>query len=266
MKIIQLIPTLGYGGAEIMVENLTYKLKEKGHAVICVSLSGGHTEIAKRMEQNGISILYLQKAKGFNPSYIYKLFRLFKREKPDIIHTHLHCTIYALPAAVLAGVCGRVHTLHNIAEKECGTVHKIINGIFFKYFDVVPVALSKLVQDTVVNTYRLPAKNIPVIYNGINISSCRVKEDVKLHSPIRLIHVGRFAPVKNHINLIKSFQFIHKAYPDSELLLLGDGPLKSAILEETKKAGLLSFVRFEKGEGLEKREDNFADEVASMMK
>lgn len=29
---------------------------------------------------------------------------------------------------------------------------------------------------------------------------------------------------------------------------------------------LLTFVRFEKGEGLEKREDNFADEVASMMK
>ena len=29
---------------------------------------------------------------------------------------------------------------------------------------------------------------------------------------------------------------------------------------------VVSFVRFEKGEGLEKREDNFADEVASMMK
>ena len=28
----------------------------------------------------------------------------------------------------------------------------------------------------------------------------------------------------------------------------------------------VSFVRFEKGEGLEKREDNFADEVAGMMK
>ena len=26
------------------------------------------------------------------------------------------------------------------------------------------------------------------------------------------------------------------------------------------------FVRYEKGEGLEKREDNFAEEVASMMK
>ena len=27
-----------------------------------------------------------------------------------------------------------------------------------------------------------------------------------------------------------------------------------------------SFVRFEKGEGIEKREDNFADEVANMVK
>ena len=29
---------------------------------------------------------------------------------------------------------------------------------------------------------------------------------------------------------------------------------------------VVEFVRFEKGEGLEKREDNFADEVASMIK
>ena len=29
---------------------------------------------------------------------------------------------------------------------------------------------------------------------------------------------------------------------------------------------IVDYVRFEKGEGLEKREDNFADEVASMIK
>jgi len=35
---------------------------------------------------------------------------------------------------------------------------------------------------------------------------------------------------------------------------------------ETNGVKLVNFVRFEKGEGLEKREDNFADEVASMIK
>ena len=29
---------------------------------------------------------------------------------------------------------------------------------------------------------------------------------------------------------------------------------------------VVEYVRFEKGEGLQKREDNFAEEVASMMK
>ena len=36
--------------------------------------------------------------------------------------------------------------------------------------------------------------------------------------------------------------------------------------QEQQNIEVVDFVRFEKGEGLEKREDNFADEVASMMK
>jgi elongation factor Ts len=31
-------------------------------------------------------------------------------------------------------------------------------------------------------------------------------------------------------------------------------------------AKVLKFVRYEKGEGIEKREDNFAEEIASMLK
>ena len=46
--------------------------------------------------------------------------------------------------------------------------------------------------------------------------------------------------------------------------------VKQFVAEVGKKLGteisISKFVRFEKGEGIEKREDNFADEVASMMK
>ena len=46
------------------------------------------------------------------------------------------------------------------------------------------------------------------------------------------------------------------------------GPDAKKLAAEVKpgEAILLENVRFEKGEGLQKREDNFADEVASMMK
>lgn len=41
----------------------------------------------------------------------------------------------------------------------------------------------------------------------------------------------------------------------------------SKYIDDTiKGAKVLKFVRYEKGEGLEKREDNFAEEIASMLK
>ncbi|WP_312642344.1 translation elongation factor Ts [Hydrogenoanaerobacterium sp.] len=50
----------------------------------------------------------------------------------------------------------------------------------------------------------------------------------------------------------------------------GDISVGQFVADTAKALGgsiaIKSFVRFEKGEGLEKREDNFADEVASMMK
>ena len=50
----------------------------------------------------------------------------------------------------------------------------------------------------------------------------------------------------------------------------GDINVETYVANTAKALGgdinIVSFVRFEKGEGLEKREDNFADEVASMIK
>ena len=68
---------------------------------------------------------------------------------------------------------------------------------------------------------------------------------------------------------------INKYYKEVCLLeqpFIKDGDISVQKFTETTakelgvKITVLEFVRFEKGEGLEKREDNFADEVASMIK
>ena len=68
---------------------------------------------------------------------------------------------------------------------------------------------------------------------------------------------------------------INKYYKEVCLVeqpFIKDGDISVAKFTETTgkelgvKITILEFVRFEKGEGLEKREDNFADEVASMVK
>ena len=62
---------------------------------------------------------------------------------------------------------------------------------------------------------------------------------------------------------------INKFYDQNCLLLqefVKDPDVKVGQYLESKNIKVVDFVRFEKGEGLEKREDNFADEVANMIK
>ena len=57
---------------------------------------------------------------------------------------------------------------------------------------------------------------------------------------------------------------------DQEFIKDGDQTIKSYTEAKAKELGgkieILSFVRYEKGEGIEKKNDDFASEVASMMK
>ena len=232
MKILQVVPYFCFGGAETMCENLTYALTKLGHQVSVVSLYGEHTPISARMEEAGIRILYLDKKFGMDLSMVPKLCKIIKAEKPDVVHTHLDVIKYTVPAARMAGVRRCVHTIHNVADKEAeGRLQKIVNGFFFRHGWSVPVALSPLVQQTIVDFYGLSREKVPVIYNGVDLSRCMPKESYAAGETIKLIHVGRFNEQKNHRRLLEAFSLFRKEYPGAELQLLGDGEL----LEDTKQ-------------------------------
>ena len=61
---------------------------------------------------------------------------------------------------------------------------------------------------------------------------------------------------------------LNKFYEEVCLLEQGfikENKMKVSKFVEDKKMKVLSFVRYEVGEGLEKREENFADEVAKQI-
>ena len=103
MKLLQVIPYFCFGGAETMCENLTYALGELGHDVVVVSLFDERTEISGRMEAAGVRIRYLSKKPGLDMSVVPKLTKIFREERPDVVHTHLNVILYAVMAARLAG-------------------------------------------------------------------------------------------------------------------------------------------------------------------
>ena len=244
MKIMQVIPYFCFGGAETMCENLTYALTAAGHDVTVVSLISDRTPIARRMEENGIRIHYLDKKLGLDLSMIPRLISIMKQEKPDVVHTHLNVIKYAAVAARLCGIrC--VHTVHNVAHEEAeGRLQKITNTIYFRRGWAVPVALSPKVQATILSFYGLKEEQVPMIYNGVDLGKCCPKEDYSLSKPARLLHIGRFNEQKNHKGLLEAFAQIVKTFPDCCLQLIGDGDLEEETRNHVKDLGLQEKVLF----------------------
>ena len=243
MKIIQIMPDFGLAGAETMVENLSCSLAAEGHDVLVISFFDLHTAITERIENKGIKIEYLGKKRGFDPSIISKVRRIIKAYQPDVIHTHR----YVLPYAFLASLglkVKRVHTVHNVAQKEQTKAGKTINGVLFQHFNVVPVALSEEIQRTIQEVYGLPDNRIPVVFNGIDLSRCIVKESYARKDTFTVLHIGRFMDVKNHELLLRSFARFKEHHSDARLQLLGDGELKENMMQLAGQLNITDAVEF----------------------
>jgi glycosyltransferase involved in cell wall biosynthesis len=89
--------------------------------------------------------------------------------------------------------------------------------------------------------------NTKIIHNSINLNlyeklssskrSIREKLSLPVDSPL-IGHVGRFNEVKNHRFIIELFYDLHLKFPNANLILVGDGELRSDIERMIKKKGL----------------------------
>lgn len=244
MKIVQIMPEFGLAGAETMCENLTYELRKLGHEVVVISMYDYHSAITDRLESAGVRVRYLHKKPGIDFSMIVKIRKVLEEVNADVIHTHRYCAQYAMPAAIKAGVKHRVHTVHNIAEKENGKLARKLNGFFFKYCNLKPVALSELIRDSIEEEYKIKRENISVVFNGIDLSKCIPKDNYEVKDNFKILHIGRFSEQKNHMGLLEAFYLFHQKHGQSELWLIGEGEKRSEAEAYVQENGLKEHVKF----------------------
>ena len=244
IKVIQIMPEFGLAGAEIMVENLVKELKSKVREVIVLSLYDYHSPITERIEKEGIRIIYLGKRKGLDLSIIRKIYKVLKQERPDVIHTHRHVMHYVIPAAVLAGIKKRVHTIHNLANKELSFFQRILASFFYKFNKVRPVALSSITQKSIVKTYKLKPEKVETVFNGINLSKCLIKSDYNLNGILKILHIGRFSKPKNHQVIIECAKLLKGKGIDFEIKLIGQGELLEDVKTKVQQEDITDYIKF----------------------
>ena len=252
IRVLQVIPKLGTGGAERLVLDLAKHLDSRQFDVSIVSLypfSGESFEM--EAANTGLPIFYLSKRRGLDLEIFIQVTKLVKKFQPHVVHNHLYLLYTLLPACLLSRVPVRIHTVHSIATREVSGIHRYIHRCAFKHLKVIPVSISSIVLETIRDVYGIYES--PVIYNGIDTDRFMpseahrriwrlkngIPEDVMV-----FVNIARFQTPKNHRLLIEAFYYTVQTIPNVMLLLVGDGELRSDISKIVNDKGLQNSVKF----------------------
>ena len=257
---IQLLPLLT-GVQRVSLDELTRLNRSEFTPYMICQQSGPMTE---ECENNNITCLYtptlvreispLKDIKAF-----WHLYRLFRKYKFDIVHTHSSKTgVIGRLAAKLAGVPMIVHTVHGYAFPAAKS--KLEKNIFLAMEWLGTKCSDKIIclhdADKKIAEEALGAKasQLIVLANGVNINkfnppTIEQKQDIrtKLDLPFDAIvigMVGRLWQQKNPKLLLTAAIAILKDRKNVHFVFAGDGELRAELEDKVNALGLSSNIHF----------------------
>lgn len=228
MKIVEIIPQLSSGGAERFVVDLCNALCEKHEVTLLVyyDLDNYGFYYGELSERVRVECLY--KNHGLDLKLFYKIHKILRKIKPDVVHLHTRAINYIFPTLLLENAFTSFMTIHNAAEKEAGNLTgRVLRKCLFKKGLVIPIAISEESLRSFREFYHMDAH---MIMNGRNVSQdvevpLNISEEFqsyKLTSNTRVnVCVARFTKVKRQDMLARVVSRLSQEGYDISLLLIG---------------------------------------------
>lgn len=225
MKLLFYIDSMQKGGANRVMANLTDYFANSGYDVVLVNdiLSGqGEPEytvnpLVKRV------ILDVQNTSrsSSNLKRIAKLRELIKAEKPDSVVSFMGPPNIRMLLASALLKCRTVVSVRNDPTKEYGVswIKRMIANAVFLLAD----GCVFQTEDASLYFSRWVRRKSKVIVNPVNETFYGVKRS---DTSRNIVTVGRFYPQKNHKLLIDAFARIADEFPEENLIIYGEGPLR----------------------------------------
>ena len=166
INVIHLVEELTIGGLERILTSIVLNLNKKKYNVSVWCLREGGF-FANKLVKEGIDVKILHISTSRNPLSIYKLYKLLKSRKFDIIHTHAYSagTIGRI-SAFLAGIPVIISHNHSIYDYYNSYYH-FVEWLLSLITDRI-ICISEVVNRFANETQRINAKKLITIHNGID--------------------------------------------------------------------------------------------------
>jgi sugar transferase (PEP-CTERM/EpsH1 system associated) len=253
IKIAYIVASLGYGGVEKYVVDIVNNINKKKFSPTVFTFKKDGP--LKKLINPDVKIHEIEKKNGNSLLFPLRLGRLLKEDSISIVHSNNWSTFgEATIAASVARVPTMIHAQHGIemndAEAYVKSKRFIRNRLrqgFSQLTDRI-VVVSQATKNFVCNEWKTPECKVQLLYNGIDIDTFSPRSNKEYNSLRTKLNIeqkqtvigctGRLMTVKNFPFLIRAFHKISSSFPDSILLLIGDGPERKNIESLTAKCNL----------------------------
>ena len=253
LKVMHLVYDLGTGsttgGMENGVINLSLRLpSEKIESSICTFEAGGDMEA--RLQRSNIKLWNLTKARGNDVTLPFRLAKILKKERIDVLHTHNWGTVVD---GIMAAKLARIKVIHG----EHGNVrhrwwHVVAQRIAWGRAARV-LAVSAALADRMTRLVGFPRERISVISNGVDTKHFAPSLEPteanrkRLGLPTEVFTIGmvaRLVPFKNHAGAFRALAKVVNRGVPVNLALAGGGPLESELRDLATELGVEERVFF----------------------
>lgn len=195
-----------------------------------ILLNDKSSYLGKWLRERGIKVYEFPiGAKLSWPLKVAKISRILRKEKADVIHTHMYqADMLGQLGGMIAGIKKRIYTRHSANESRKyhnkNWIDKLVN-----YLCTDVVAISENVRNILVNEEKIDPAKITLIHHGFdlqrfesvpaaNIESLQKKYNPRNKRPVIGV-VARYSHLKGIQYTIDAFSQLLNEYPDAFLIL-----------------------------------------------
>jgi glycosyltransferase involved in cell wall biosynthesis len=254
--ILQIIPELETGGAELSaIEIAAAVVRAGGRAIVLseggrmadrLTAAGGELVIFPAATKNPLKLLANAKA----------IERIARQENVDLIHARSRAPAWSALAAARRAKLPFVTTYHGIYN-ENGRTKRLYNSVMARG-DII-IANSRYTADIVKQRHGIPEDRIRIIYRGVDldafdpavvsperIKALRDRWGVADHQRI-VLHAARLTTWKGQGDVIAAAARLRDKAPDCVFILAGDAQgredYRDTLLSQIERAGVKDVVR-----------------------
>lgn len=241
LRVVQVIPTLKTGGLEHVSTTLAVGLAGRVERVVVCTAGGPAYE--RRLHDAGIEIVPVTRPKPPTLRRVVRtareLARVFRAERPHVVHAHNPA---AALAAALARLLGRmpgialVATYHGVSPTRLAVARRA----FMTGTDVV-VGIGPTATEAL-RAAGVPEDRAATVFNAVDVVRRREPAEVRAEFGAEeaelVVTVGRYVPEKNQALLLEALALIAPRHPRLRALLVGFGRLEEELRSHVARLGL----------------------------